>query len=130
MILLAACHDPAPASHPASATSPVPAAARTDAGPAAVPGNQHAAPITGAQARDLVAHGASLLDVRTAEEFAAGHLPGAINIPVELVWRRYGEIPPGLVVVYCASGNRSARARRILGAFGREAYDLGPMSSW
>ncbi len=106
-----------------------PATARTAVG-AMAPAPQHPTPVTGAQARDLVAHGASLVDVRSPEEFAAAHLPGAINIPVELVWRRYGEIPPGLVVVYCASGNRSARARRILGAFGREAYDLGAMSNW
>jgi len=90
----------------------------------------HPGTITGERARALVAAGAALVDVRTAEEYAAGHLPGAINIPVDELWTRYREIPPGQVVVYCGSGARSARARRILGAFGPETFDLGAMSNW
>lgn len=44
----------------------------------------------------------TVLDVRSAEEFAAGHLPGAINIPIEELRRRLKEIPqPEQVVAYC-----------------------------
>ncbi len=64
-----------------------------------------------------VKEGALLVDVRTAEEFASGHLPGAVNIP-------HGEIVEGLsalntpkstkVVLYCRSGNRSGIATTSL----------------
>jgi rhodanese-related sulfurtransferase len=87
--------------------------------------------IPSARAHELVAAGATLVDVRSDAEYAAGHLPNAIHIPVELCWRRYGEIPPGAVVVYSNEGdNRSPRARRILNAFGRETYDMGGMRNW
>jgi rhodanese-related sulfurtransferase len=44
----------------------------------------------------------TLIDVRPAEEFAAGHLPGAINIPTHEIETRLTEIPPGReVVAYC-----------------------------
>lgn len=43
-----------------------------------------------------------LLDVRPADEYALGHLPGAINIPTEELARRLGELPPGRdIVAYC-----------------------------
>jgi rhodanese-related sulfurtransferase/predicted transcriptional regulator len=44
----------------------------------------------------------TVLDVRPSEEFAAGHLPGAINIPLKELKRRLGELPSGKeVVAYC-----------------------------
>lgn len=86
----------------------------------------------GADAHRLVAAGATLVDVRTAEEFADGHLSGAVNIPVSDLQGRLAEIPADRpVVVYCASGSRSASAGQILLAAGRtNVHDLGPMSSW
>jgi len=46
--------------------------------------------------------GVTLLDVRPEEEFALGHLPGAVNIPVEALERRLAELPPGQeIVAYC-----------------------------
>lgn len=83
------------------------------------------------EAHERVASGATLLDVRTREEFASGHLPGAINIPVQELGGRASELPRGSdVVVYCRSGGRSATACAILGASGIEVLDLGPMSAW
>jgi rhodanese-related sulfurtransferase len=41
-----------------------------------------------------VTAGARLLDVRSPEEYAGGHLPGAINIPVQELDRRLGEVGP------------------------------------
>lgn len=85
--------------------------------------------------RELVAHGAPLIDVRTPQEFQAGHVEGAINIPVDQVGARLDEIK-GLagtgntLVVYCRSGNRSATAARTLRAAGYEVVDFGPMSAW
>ncbi|HEX4146067.1 MAG TPA: FAD-dependent oxidoreductase [Pirellulales bacterium] len=56
-----------------------------------------------------------LLDVRTADEFAAGHLPGAINLPVDELRSRLGELPPGReIVAYCQVGQRGYLATRIL----------------
>ncbi|MDP5071169.1 MAG: rhodanese-like domain-containing protein [Congregibacter sp.] len=72
-------------------------------------------------ALSAVQNGALLVDVRTAEEFATGHLPGAINIP-------HGEIVEGLaalntsksadIVLYCRSGNRSGIATSSLSEVG------------
>ncbi len=56
-----------------------------------------------------------LLDVRTPEEFARGHYPGAINLPVDDLEFRFAELPPNRpVLVYCAAGRRAARAQTIL----------------
>jgi len=63
----------------------------------------------------VVKAGAKIVDVRTPEEFARGAYPGAVNIPLAALPRRLDEIPRGKpVVVYCASGMRSAMALRTL----------------
>jgi len=85
------------------------------------------------EARGLVEAGALLLDVRSREEFAGGHVPGALNIPVQELASRVTEIeqPERQVVVYCRSGARSAAAAKLLKAagFGR-VHDMGAMSNW
>jgi NADPH-dependent 2,4-dienoyl-CoA reductase/sulfur reductase-like enzyme/rhodanese-related sulfurtransferase len=64
-------------------------------------------------ARD--AAGPELLDVRSPAEFAAGHLPGALNIAHTALRERVAELPAGRpVMVYCASGFRSYLALRVL----------------
>jgi rhodanese-related sulfurtransferase len=87
--------------------------------------------ITLEQARTLQAQGARLVDVRTPEEFAAGHLPGAVNLPVDVLQgRAAAELAPAEapVVVYCRSGKRSARAAEVLKALGfGQVHDLGGM---
>lgn len=79
-----------------------------------------------------VADGAVLVDVRTDGEFRAGHLDGAVNIPVQTLESRLGELEKDrAVVVYCRSGSRSARAKRILEQHGfAKVLDAGAMSSW
>jgi phage shock protein E len=86
----------------------------------------------GLEARDWVAKGATLLDVRTPDEFAKGHLPGALNVPVQELPARAGEVPGGKpVVVYCMSGRRSAEARRLLELAGKgPILDLGSADNW
>lgn len=82
-------------------------------------------------ARQAVANGAILLDVRTRNEFAGGHIEGAVNIPVQELAQRQGELPAGRdVVVYCRSGNRSGQAATMLRKSGRKVIDIGPMSAW
>ncbi len=69
--------------------------------------------------REKIRAGAVILDVRTPAEFQGGAYPGALNIPVQELDRRLGEVPKGKpVVVYCASGMRSASAERLLRARG------------
>ncbi|WP_426751875.1 rhodanese-like domain-containing protein [Myxococcus sp. Y35] len=85
------------------------------------------------EAHRLVNAGALLVDVRTPQEFAASHLPGAVNIPVDALQERLGELgsPEQPVVVYCGSGARSSRAERLLKARGfQQVVNLGPMSAW
>lgn len=89
--------------------------------------------VTSARARELVAHGARLVDVRSPGEFAGAHLDGARNIPVGEVARRAGELGDKSqpVIVYCASGARSAMAKRALKSAGfTEVYNLGAMHNW
>lgn len=71
---------------------------------------------------------ATLLDVRTAEEYASGHYAGAVNLDVENI--RAGTLPDSAKIqplyVYCRSGNRSAQATELLKAAGYTAVtDLG-----
>ncbi len=73
-----------------------------------------------------------LLDVRTPEEFASGHIPGAVNISVDALAQRLSEVPQEApVVVYCRSGNRSNQATQILDQAGyTQIYDLGGIVTW
>lgn len=85
------------------------------------------------KARALVDGGARLVDVRTAGEHAAGHLDGSLNVPVQELAKRMGELGEKTrpVVVYCASGTRSASAAGMLRRAGfAEVHDLGAMSRW
>jgi phage shock protein E len=89
--------------------------------------------VSSAEARQLVQAGARLVDVRTPGEFAAGHIPGAVNIPVQQLDARMSELQPKdvAVIVYCRSGHRSGNAARMLKSAGFKAVrDLGPMSRW
>jgi len=88
--------------------------------------------IDGAEAARLVEEEhATLVDVRTSLEYGAGHVDGALNVPVQSLPGAASQIDRDRpVVVYCRSGRRSANAARILEQEGYEVYDLGPMSAW
>ncbi len=76
-----------------------------------------------------------VLDVRTAAEFAAGHVPGARNLSHELLSSRIGELD-GLrgkqVVLYCRSGRRTLLAEEVLrkAGFTRLAHLEGDFLAW
>lgn len=67
-----------------------------------------------------------LLDVRTSLEFSAGHLPGAVNIPVDELRGRLAELPRDRrIAAYCQVGQRGYLATRILLQSGFAAANLG-----
>ena len=71
--------------------------------------------------RMAIDEGYILLDVRRADEFAAGHIPGAVNLPNEKIGK--DEIPSlpdknQTIYIYCRSGNRSKQAADKLLALG------------
>lgn len=87
--------------------------------------------IPGPKAKELVDSGAQLVDVRSPAEFASGALPGAINLPVQSLGGSLAQLSKDRpVVVYCASGMRSARAASVLKKAGFEVHDLGPKAAW
>jgi phage shock protein E len=64
---------------------------------------------------ELRKNGALLVDVRSAGEFASANAPGTINIPLQELGSRLGEIPrSSTVVLCCASGTRSGMAKMML----------------
>lgn len=90
--------------------------------------------VSGAAAQALVKDGALLLDVRSPGEFADGHLPGAVNVPVQVLEESLSSLPADKahpIVVYCRSGMRSAKARALLVQAGfTHVDDLGARSNW
>ena len=61
----------------------------------------------------------TFLDVRSPGEYAGGHIPGAINIPLQELADRLSEVPKDKrLYVYCESGNRSTRASKLLAQSG------------
>ena len=83
---------------------------------------------TGLQKGDIL-----LVDVREADEFAAGHVPGAVNMPLSRLDPTAVPRPVDkTVVVMCRSGNRSGKAAAVLAAAGRgDIVDYsGSMIDW
>ena len=69
------------------------------------------------EVNELIEEGVALIDVRETDEFAAGHLPGAKHIPRGYLESRIEGVVPDRdahVILYCASGNRSAYGARTL----------------
>lgn len=75
-----------------------------------------------------------ILDVRTPEEFAEKHIPGAINVPNETIKsKKIPELPreDQLILVYCRSGNRSKQASDKLAKMGyTNVYEFGGINDW
>lgn len=87
-----------------------------------------------AQVREALADPeAMLIDVRTPEEYASGHIPGSLNVPLEnirAVWKTGADEDTPLYL-YCAFGSRAARAALQLQALGyARAVDIGGIEDW
>ena len=69
------------------------------------------------EVKELIDEGVAIIDVRETEEFAAGHLPGAKHVPRSYLETRIEGVVPDRttqIILYCASGNRSAYGTRTL----------------
>lgn len=67
------------------------------------------------QLQEVIKNGAYLVDVRTAGEFAAGSVKGAVNIPLDTLSSQLSKFRnKKCIVVFCRSGNRSGQAKNIL----------------
>lgn len=81
-------------------------------------------PDSAARGWALISEGALLIDVRSAEEFAAGHVNGAMNVPhsdTAGLAAAIGADKDRSVVVYCGSGRRAGKAKEALEALGYTA---------
>ena len=78
------------------------------------------------------ADGAFVIDVREPQEYAEGHVPGAMLIPLASLPHHVGQIPAGQpVYIICASGNRSWTAARFLAGRGIDATSvMGGTGDW
>ena len=78
-----------------------------------------------------------VLDVRRADEFASGHIPGAVNLANEVIGEDDAAVNAVLpdkdqmILVYCRSGNRSKTASAKLAQLGyTNIYEFGGINSW
>jgi len=89
--------------------------------------------ITGDEARRLVGDGALLIDVRSPKEFANGHLPGAVNVPIDGFEGHVDELlgENREMVLYCAAGVRCNKAAVLLQQAGSSSvHQLGTLARW
>ncbi len=106
--------------------------------PTAPPAGQASAPtgvvdVGNAEFKAAIAAGDQLIDVRTPEEYAQGHIPGAINIPIDVLPAKVASIDKNKpVAVYCATGSRSLNAKQFLAAQGyKDVINLqSGIASW
>jgi phage shock protein E len=80
--------------------------------------------------KELVANGASIIDVRTPGEFAGGHIKGSVNIPLQQLEKNISKINKSKpVITCCASGMRSGSAKSLLKAKGYDVHNGGGWAS-
>ena len=121
LLTLSACASPA-----AAAATPAPTATAT----------VEYKKISAADAKARMDSGDTIviLDVRTQEEYDAGHIAGAILVPNETIADKQPQLLPDLdaeILVYCRSGNRSAQAAKKLIAIGyTNVVDFGGIIDW
>ncbi|MFD1706718.1 rhodanese-like domain-containing protein [Siminovitchia sediminis] len=74
----------------------------------------------------------NIIDVREADEAAAGKIPGAIHIPLGLIEFRLNELDPSKeFIMVCRSGGRSGRAAQLLASKGFKVVNMvGGMLEW
>ena len=84
-----------------------------------------------ATAREMWRLGDLVIDVRTPEEYAHGHIAGALNVPIATLPEAERALPPGPVITACSMGGRGGRAANLLALIGRTAYTIrGGTKAW
>lgn len=89
--------------------------------------------ITSSEVHEMITNNEAftLVDVRTKVEYESEHIKGAINIPLDEIESTTMLSKDAKVVVYCQSGNRSAKAARKLIDNGyKDVYDMGGIVGW
>lgn len=83
------------------------------------------------QIKEFIDKGAVIIDVRTHEEFAAGHINGSKNIPLQVISSKLNDIKKinKPIIVCCRSGMRSGQANSILKQNGIESINGGGWAS-
>jgi rhodanese-related sulfurtransferase len=75
--------------------------------------------------------GDPIVDVRTEQEYVAGHIAGALNVPLDRLAFGLADLPPGQVLTVCSMGNRSRQGADRLARLGRTALSLrGGTKAW
>jgi phage shock protein E len=113
LLLVAACSKSEPAK---SAESNSPAKTAPDPAPGSARASKDPA-----KAKEMIANGAVVIDVRTTEEYAGDHLAQATNIPLDQLGSRLGDVEKLTagdkskpVVLHCAAGGRAGKAKKQL----------------
>lgn len=88
------------------------------------------AEVDAATAMERLAAGAVLVDVREDDEWAAGHAPGAVHMPLGALDREVSQFARDTVLAVCRSGARSSHAAKVLRDAGVEVEVAGGMSAW
>lgn len=86
-------------------------------------------PLEPEKVRELLEAGATVIDVRTPPEYAADHLEGVANHPLDRLEADFASLPQGVLLVHCQSGMRSRAAVATLQRLGREdVHDIGSLA--
>ena len=76
-------------------------------------------------AREMWRAGDSVIDVRAPDEYASGHIAGALNVPIDTLPTGAESLPAGPVLTACSAGGRASRAADLLDLAGRTAFVIG-----
>lgn len=82
-------------------------------------------------AYEMQRSGDPIIDVRSPEEYAGGHIAGARNVPIDLLPNGLDGVADGPVITTCSMGGRGGRAAQLLDAAGYTAFTIdGGTKAW
>jgi rhodanese-related sulfurtransferase len=80
-------------------------------------------------AHEMLRAGDTVIDVRSPDEYAGGHIAGAINVPIDTL--ATAALPDGPIITACSMGGRAGRAAAMLAGAGRTAFSIeGGTKAW
>jgi rhodanese-related sulfurtransferase len=82
-------------------------------------------------AREMQRSGDLIIDVRSPDEYAGGHISGALNVPIDRLPKGLDGLVDGPVITTCSMGGRGGRAADLLDAAGYSAFTIdGGTKAW